>query len=83
MFKSAILGLFVLIQRVVMWIPIFFLRWGFLKLLCNTVGQKCFVSRNIDVRKPQNISIGNNCVINKRVLLDGRGGVLRFPTMWI
>jgi len=30
----------------------------------------------IEFRSPKNISIGNNSVINKKVLLDGRGGQL-------
>ena len=75
MIKSIMLGSFILLQRCVMWTPVFFLRWGFFKLFCKKVGCKCFISRNIDVRKPQCISIGRNCVINKRVLLDGRGGL--------
>jgi len=30
----------------------------------------------LEVRNGKNISIGNNCVFNKKVLLDGRGGRL-------
>jgi maltose O-acetyltransferase len=30
----------------------------------------------IEIRKGKNISIGNNTIINKKVLLDGRGGKL-------
>ena len=30
----------------------------------------------VEFRKPRNISIGSNTVINKKVLLDGRGGQL-------
>ena len=30
----------------------------------------------LEFRNPQNISVGNNCVINSNVLLDGRGGKL-------
>ncbi|MCD8182049.1 MAG: acyltransferase [Bacteroides sp.] len=30
----------------------------------------------VEVRKPKNVSIGDHSVINKKVLLDGRGGKL-------
>ena len=30
----------------------------------------------LDFRNPKNISVGNNSVVNKNVLLDGRGGKL-------
>ncbi|WP_051605821.1 DapH/DapD/GlmU-related protein [Polaribacter sp. Hel_I_88] len=30
----------------------------------------------LEFRNSKNISIGNNCVVNKNVLLDGRGGKL-------
>ena len=30
----------------------------------------------LEFRSAKNISIGNNCVVNKNVLLDGRGGQL-------
>ena len=36
-----------------------------------------YCGRNLDVRSPWNIKIGNNCIINKKVLLDGRGGMLK------
>jgi len=31
----------------------------------------------VEFRKPKNIFIGHNCVINKKVLLDGRGGQIK------
>lgn len=39
-------------------------------------GSNTEICRNIDLRVPSRVSIGNNCVINKNVLLDGRGGNL-------
>lgn len=32
--------------------------------------------RNVDIRTPKNIQIGDRSVVNKHVLLDGRGGKL-------
>ena len=32
-----------------------------------------FISRKIEMKNPRNIEIGDNCVINKNVILDGRG----------
>ncbi len=38
------------------------------------LGSKASILRKVEVFKPSNISIGNNSVINTKVLLDGRGG---------
>lgn len=71
--KSFLYGCFRFFNRVVMKLPFFLFRKMWLNILCKTCGKKTYISRNIDVRKPQNISIGNHTVINKKVLLDGRG----------
>lgn len=59
-----------------MWIPIWFVRKLYLKLFIGHLGRNTFISRNVDIRKPKNIYIYDNIVINKKVLLDGRGGIL-------
>lgn len=42
----------------------------------KSVGGQTNFLMGLEIRKGKNISIGNNCVINKKVLLDGRGGKL-------
>lgn len=73
-FKSFVIGLFAIITEVIMCIPNIYLRRLYLKLFLNSMGKNSIFMRNIEIRKPKNIDIGNNVIINKRVLLDGRGG---------
>lgn len=40
------------------------------------IGYHCAICRNVDVRSPYRISVGSYTSINKKVLLDGRGGKL-------
>ena len=42
----------------------------------KSIGKQTNFLMGLEIRKGKNISIGNNCVINKKVLLDGRGGNL-------
>ena len=42
----------------------------------KSIGGQTNFLMGLEIRKGKNISIGNNCVINKKVLLDGRGGNL-------
>lgn len=42
----------------------------------KSIGVQTNFLMGLEIRKGKNISIGNNCVINKKVLLDGRGGKL-------
>lgn len=60
-----------------MTIPFNNIRIGFLRIVGAQIGAHVFVGRNCDIRKPKNIRIGNHTVINPKVLLDGRGGLLR------
>lgn len=39
------------------------------------IGRRVFIARGVDIRSPWNIQIGDNVVINKNVILDGRGGL--------
>lgn len=41
------------------------------------IGHNTVVCKNVLFRVGGNIIIGDNCVINERTLLDGRGGVIR------
>lgn len=41
------------------------------------LGKGSFVSRNVRFRNIKNIVVGEGCVINPNVLLDGRGGKIK------
>jgi maltose O-acetyltransferase len=53
------------------WFRLIFLR----KSLCR-VGRNTHFLMGVEIRSGKNISVGDNCAINARVLLDGRGGKL-------
>jgi acetyltransferase-like isoleucine patch superfamily enzyme len=67
---------FYLVNEWFMFIPVHAIRLFFIKQLLNKIGQQTYFLMGLEIRKGENISIGNNCVINKKVLLDGRGGNL-------
>ena len=69
-------GLFLLIQELFMIIPIWGIRWMFLKMLIHSIGKNTFIMRKVSLVNPRNIRIGNNVIINKSVMLDGRGAEL-------
>lgn len=58
------------------WNPFAIIRRGGAKLLFKHVGKRVRFARNLDIRSPYRIKIGNFVHINKKVLLDGRGGLL-------
>jgi len=57
--------------------PFPIVRALFSNLFFQKVGRKVLFARHLDVRSPYRISIGNYTSINKKVLLDGRGGFLK------
>lgn len=67
---------FFLVNSVVLWLPSRSVRLFFLRRILSSFGKESSVLRNVEIRSWKNVSIGNNSVINKRVLLDGRGGIL-------
>ncbi len=67
---------FYLLREWVMFIPFHFIRLFFIKRVVGKVGRQSNFLMGLEIRKAENITIGDNCVINKRVLLDGRGGKL-------
>lgn len=73
MFKSFI---FYLILPIIMSFPSYALRRYFLKKLHMQIGKDSNLLRNVNILIPSNIKIGDNCVINSKALLDGRGGKL-------
>ena len=68
-------GLYHFLIEIVMWFPCHPLR----RLLCHIVMQRFEMSsaiyRNVDIRSPYRISIGKHTNVNKKVVLDGRGGL--------
>jgi maltose O-acetyltransferase len=74
--KRLFWGIYRFFNAVIMWIPFKFLRWIFFKIFLGHCGRNIYFSRNVEVRYPGNVFIGNNVVINKKVLLDGRGDKL-------
>ena len=74
--KDFFAGLFTLITEIVMSVPFWIVRRSYLRLFINGMGKGCYIMRNVDIRKPKNIKLGKNVVINKKSLLDGRGAPL-------
>ena len=65
------------VQRVfIMNLPIPPLRRFFIKASVRRFGQGNSVLMGVEMRNSRNISIGSSIVINRGVLLDGRGGKL-------
>lgn len=58
----------------IMSFPVCGFRLFFIKLFVHSVGKHTVIFRFVEFLG-RNIVIGENCVINKRVLLDGRGGL--------
>jgi acetyltransferase-like isoleucine patch superfamily enzyme len=57
-------------------IPFHKIRLFFLRRTLQHVGKGCFFAIGIETRHGKNISLGDHSIINKKVLLDGRGGQL-------
>lgn len=57
-------------------IPSHRIRKTWIKSRLGHLGSKTNFLMGVEFRDPKNISLGNNCVVNKNVLLDGRGGKL-------
>ncbi len=60
----------------IMFVPFHIIRLYFIKNTVAEVGKGCFFAMGIETRRGVNISVGDHTVVNKRVLLDGRGGKL-------
>lgn len=71
--RDLIAELFYLLQAFILWIPFWPIRWVWLKIFLKHFGKGTYIARNVDIRKPWNITIGNHSVVNKNALLDGRG----------
>ena len=68
--------LFYVINEWVMYFPSHTIRTMILRRLFSSIGSDSSFLMGVNFRQPKNIEIGSNSVINKKVLLDGRGGKL-------
>jgi len=69
--------LYYLCNEWLLWFPSHTVRLGIMKILLGSVGKDTSFLMGCKVRKGKNVHIGRNCVINRCVLLDGRGGILK------
>lgn len=58
----------------VMYFPLHCVRNFFIKMTIKSFGAGTSFLLGVEFRNGRNIVLGKNCVCNKRVLLDGRGG---------
>lgn len=72
--KEVISELYHFFLKIMMWIPLHIVRKFVCKLVFNKYNFSTSIRRNIDLRSPYRIEVGNNCNINKNCVLDGRGG---------
>jgi len=70
------IGLWSFITSGIMGLPFHTIRSCYLRLFLGHVGKGTCFMRNVEIRSPKKIHIGNHTNINKKVLLDGRGGIL-------
>lgn len=69
------MAVFNLTSNIVFSIPVRWIRTVYLRLFVRKMGKHVYVAKHLDIRRPCNIIIGDNVVINKKVLLDGRGNL--------
>lgn len=67
---------FYIFNRFITFIPIHSIRNLFIKRMVGSYGSCVGILMGLELRKPKNIFIGDHVIINKKVLLDGRGGRL-------
>lgn len=74
--KDFISGLYHFIIDIIMWLPCHPLRRLACRLLMKRFDASSAIYRNVDLRSPYRIVVGAHTNINKRCVLDGRGGVI-------
>lgn len=74
--KEFLFGFWQFFTAGIMWFPMHILRLTYLRIFLKHIGNDTTILRNVKILSPQNISLGDNTVINTNVLLDGRGGKL-------
>ena len=73
--KDFLSGLYHLVLQFFMWIPCHPLRRVLCIVCMKRFDRSSAIYRNVDIRSPYRISIGAHTCINKRCVVDGRGGV--------
>ncbi len=73
--KNFISGLYHFLIEMFMWIPLHPFRRMVCKVFMKHFGWSSAIYRNVDIRSPKNIIIGDKSIINKKCVLDGRGGL--------
>ena len=73
--KDFISGLYHFIIDIIMWLPCHPLRRLACCLLMKRFDASSAIYRNVDLRSPYRIVVGAHTNINKRCVLDGRGGL--------
>ncbi len=68
-------GFYHFIIELIMWIPCHPLRRIVCWIIMKNFHLSSAIMRNVDLRSPYRITIGANTNINKRCVLDGRGGL--------
>lgn len=74
--KDFISGLYHFIIDIIMWLPCHPLRRLACRLLMKRFDASSAIYRNVDLRSPYRIVVGAHTNINKRCVIDGRGGVI-------
>lgn len=75
MIKQFISDAYHFVLDMIMCFPCHIIRIMFLRSLRMKIGKHSAVCRRVDIRTPYRISIGSYTTINKKVVLDGRGGI--------
>ena len=73
--KEFLSGLYHFVIEIIMWIPCHPLRRLICKMIMKAFDMSSAIYRNVDIRSPYRITIGEHTNINKKCLLDGRGGL--------
>lgn len=73
--SNFISGLYHFIIEIIMWLPCHPLRRLSCRLLMKRFDSSSTIYRNVDLRSPYRIIVGAHTNINKRCVLDGRGGL--------
>lgn len=69
-------GLYHYVLEIILSIPCHLLRKTTCKIVMKRFYGSSYICRNVDLRSPYRICIGKNTTINKRCVLDGRGGLI-------
>ena len=73
--KEFISGFYHYLIEIIMCLPCHFLRRMVCYFSMSKFDMKSSICRNVDIRSPYRITIGQYTNINKKCLLDGRGGL--------